>query len=72
MDDTERSIKGKLRHVLRSRGMRGEELDDAWMLTMPSYFGFEGINPLTMYFCYGDSGAPLAIIFEVSSMPDIP
>ncbi|KAH9984716.1 hypothetical protein BJV77DRAFT_1089086 [Russula vinacea] len=27
-------------------------MDDAWILTMPSYCGFEGINPLTVYFCY--------------------
>ncbi|ESK90323.1 hypothetical protein Moror_13752 [Moniliophthora roreri MCA 2997] len=48
------SIIGKLRGVLRDRGFleTDEELRDAWILTMPSYFGFEGINPLTVYFCY--------------------
>ena len=29
-----------------------EQTDDAWILTIPSYFGFEGIKPLTVYFCY--------------------
>ncbi|KAI0052412.1 hypothetical protein FA95DRAFT_1601787 [Auriscalpium vulgare] len=25
---------------------------DAWMLTMPAYAGYEGLNPLTVYFVY--------------------
>ncbi|KAJ2934769.1 hypothetical protein H1R20_g2323, partial [Candolleomyces eurysporus] len=27
-------------------------VEDAWMLTMPSFVGWEGINPLTVYFVY--------------------
>ncbi|KAJ2932004.1 hypothetical protein H1R20_g5093, partial [Candolleomyces eurysporus] len=47
------------------RGSRGPEdgkkekeaeerivVEDAWMLTMPSFVGWEGINPLTVYFVY--------------------
>lgn len=30
-------------------------VDDAWMLTMPSFVGWEGINPLTVYFVYSPS-----------------
>lgn len=45
----------------------GTLLDDAWMLTMPSYCGFEGINPLTVYFCYSRTrGDKLyAVVLEV-------
>lgn len=46
------SIAQKLRAVLLRYGHNPLELDDAWMLTMPSYLGFEGINPLTVYYCY--------------------
>lgn len=61
----EQSIRRKLGKVLRDFGVisaddgnNGEREDpkfDAWMMTMPSYFGFEGINPLTVYFCYQDA-----------------
>lgn len=38
-----------------------------YVLTMPSYLGFIGINPLTTYFCYaaGDEGRLEAVILEV-------
>ncbi|KAG5735115.1 hypothetical protein E4T56_gene20449 [Termitomyces sp. T112] len=51
-----KSIREKLVELLIERGYIGRNieplLDDAWMLTMPNYLGFEGINPLTVYFCY--------------------
>ncbi|KAL1938918.1 hypothetical protein VTO73DRAFT_11071 [Trametes versicolor] len=55
------SIKAKLAEVLVRQGKDGArvwawaETGDAWMLTMPSYAGYEGINPLTVYFCYARS-----------------
>lgn len=61
----EQSIRRKLGKVLSDFGVTdvdtGEEGGskepkfDAWMMTMPAYFGFEGINPLTVYFCYRDA-----------------
>jgi DUF1365 family protein len=50
----EPSIRRNLVNVLRDFGVEDAEgrMDDAWILTMPSYCGFEGINPLTVYFCY--------------------
>ena len=63
------SIKDKLRKLLVGRGISLEDgmLEDAWMLTMPSYLGYEGINPLTVYFCYQkDAHKPWAIVLEVS------
>ncbi|KAG6868773.1 hypothetical protein C0993_010700 [Termitomyces sp. T159_Od127] len=50
------TIREKLDQLLMERGYIGPNrhslLNDAWMLTMPNYLGFEGINPLTVYFCY--------------------
>ncbi|KAK7446978.1 hypothetical protein VKT23_014191 [Stygiomarasmius scandens] len=35
------------------------------MMTMPSYLGFEGINPLTVYFCYKPGGVLWLVVLEV-------
>ena len=59
-------IKQKLEGVLTLSGYPGGELRDAWMMTMPSFLGFEGINPLTVYFCYNLNGAFWLIVLEVS------
>ena len=48
----ENSIRQKLCRAMNEFGLDGNHLDDAWMMTMPSYMGWEGINPLTVYFCY--------------------
>ncbi|KAJ8073628.1 hypothetical protein PM082_011906 [Marasmius tenuissimus] len=61
-------IRGKLVALLEERGFlrKAEEFEDAWMLTMPSYLGFEGINPLTVYLCYKASCDELwLVILEV-------
>ncbi|KAJ4488153.1 hypothetical protein J3R30DRAFT_900291 [Lentinula aciculospora] len=42
-------------NILLQKGGYTDVLDgrnEIWMLSMPSYFGFEGINPLTVYFVY--------------------
>ena len=65
----EPSIRKKLVGVLEQFGIElaGERMDDAWILTMPSYFGFEGINPLTVYFCYRKDCPELwIVVLEVS------
>lgn len=65
----EPSIRKKLVEALGQFGIghAGEQLDDAWILTTPSYCGFEGINPLTVYFCYR-KGCPQLwiVVLEVS------
>ncbi|KAF7977901.1 hypothetical protein HWV62_2460 [Athelia sp. TMB] len=55
----------KLRRVLRERGHDAGRLGDVWMLTMPSYLGFEGINPLTVYYCYNPGGDFWLSVLEV-------
>ena len=65
----EPSIRKKLVEVLEQFGIElaGGRMDDAWILTMPSYFGFEGINPLTVYFCYRRDCPELwIVVLEVS------
>jgi DUF1365 family protein len=65
----EPSIRKKLVEALGKFGigLSGDQLDDAWILTMPSYCGFEGINPLTVYFCYRKDCPELwIVVLEVS------
>jgi DUF1365 family protein len=65
----EPSIRKKLGEALGQFGIElaGEQIDEAWILTMPSYCGFEGINPLTAYFCYRkDSPELWIVVLEVS------
>ena len=59
-----RSIMQKLMILLEERGIEGE-VEDVWMVTMPSYLGFEGINPLTVYFVYNSQGSCWLVILEV-------
>ncbi len=59
------TIKQKLKTLLHERGHDEGAFEDAWMLTMPSYVGFEGINPLTVYFCYDHNETPTYVVLEV-------
>ncbi|KIM29341.1 hypothetical protein M408DRAFT_8355 [Serendipita vermifera MAFF 305830] len=40
-------------------------MDDLWLLTSPSYFGFEGINPLSTWFCYDKTRSLILVLLEV-------
>ncbi|KAG5653938.1 hypothetical protein H0H81_009295 [Sphagnurus paluster] len=68
--DKAATIRGKLEALLAERGFVGQsrdddearELEDAWMMTMPSFLGFEGINPLTVYFCYRTGSTALWLV----------
>lgn len=62
-----RTIREKLVHLLDARGHHGNLLEDAWMLSMPRFLGYEGINPLTVYFCYAEGGQLWNVILEVRS-----
>ncbi|KAF8681233.1 hypothetical protein RHS04_03716 [Rhizoctonia solani] len=57
------SIREKLADLLRKSNMK---LGEVWMMTMPSFMGFEGINPLTVYFCYEEGKTNLwGVVLEV-------
>lgn len=60
-----KSIQRKLEELLESRGSNGKYIRDVWMMTMPSILGFEGINPLTVYFTYDEANTLLMTVLEV-------
>ena len=60
------SLKDKLIQVLEKRGYDGHLLEDAWMMTMPSFLGWAGINPLTVYFCYKSDNDLWITVLEVA------
>lgn len=60
------SLRAKLEEVLERFGQDSKKLRDAWMQTMPRYMGFEGINPLTVYYCYSHQNDDLwTVVLEV-------
>lgn len=62
----ELGIKEKLVGVLRDHASLEEEegFEDGWIMTMPAILGYEGINPLTVYFCYKE-GMFWAVVLEI-------
>ncbi|KZT23007.1 hypothetical protein NEOLEDRAFT_1070267 [Neolentinus lepideus HHB14362 ss-1] len=60
-----KTIWRKLTQILFERNYDASNLDDAWMMTMPSFLGYEGINPLTVYYCYNMAGELWLIVLEV-------
>ena len=65
----DRRIRDKLDELLRERRILKDgrnAIEDVWMMTMPSFMGFEGINPLTVYFVYAQgSGTLWLVVLEV-------
>jgi DUF1365 family protein len=61
------TIRSKLESILKDRGYSNLDryIQDAWIMTMPSFLGFEGMNPLTVYFCYGSDKSLRVVILEV-------
>ncbi|KAG1733713.1 hypothetical protein EDB19DRAFT_1929043 [Suillus lakei] len=59
------SIRAKLEYVLSERGFDASVLGEVWMMTMPSIFGFEGLNPLTVYYSYNTSNVLKFVVLEV-------
>lgn len=56
-DDTEKSQRPpswrqKLLTLLHAHGVDQKAVGRIWLVTMPSYLGIAGINPLSVYFCY--------------------
>ncbi|KIK68132.1 hypothetical protein GYMLUDRAFT_69140 [Collybiopsis luxurians FD-317 M1] len=58
------SFTEKLNALLGREGYGDIGQYEAWILTMPTYFGFAGINPLTVYFLYKSRDLAL-LVFEV-------
>lgn len=72
VEDT-RTIRGKLEALLEKRGFcgKGNRMEDAWIMTMPSLLGYEGINPLTVYFCYRLGSFWLAVLEVRASLESL-
>lgn len=48
-----RPVQVKLGELLTARGIASDKWAAlVYLVTMPAYLGFEGINPLSVYFCY--------------------
>lgn len=61
-------IKQKIEVILQRKGYNLEELEDVWTLSMPAYFGYDGMNPLTVYYAYKKNGSPWLVILEVHNV----
>lgn len=48
-------ILGRLRNILSKHGVSPAQLTSVFMVSMPSYVGFQGINPLVVHYCYSQS-----------------
>jgi hypothetical protein len=62
--EKKRSILQKLITLLHERDVK-VEVEDVWMMTMPSYLAWEGINPLTVYFIYNPQCQCCLVVLEV-------
>ena len=62
--EKKRSILQKLITLLHERDVK-VEVEDVWMMTMPSYLAWEGINPLTVYFIYNPQRQCCLVVLEV-------
>lgn len=62
------TIKQKVEILLKRRGYDVDELLDVWILTMPTYLGYEGMNPLTVFFAYKKDGSPWLVLLEVRNI----
>ena len=53
---TKAGIRHKVLALLERRGIdTTKHATMVYMVSMPAYLGFEGINPLTVHYCYGDA-----------------
>ncbi|KAF9054184.1 hypothetical protein BJ165DRAFT_690511 [Panaeolus papilionaceus] len=59
------TIRQKLAGAMQAKGIDNLLLADAWMMTMPSFLGFEGINPLSVYFVYDMEGRFTHVVLEI-------
>lgn len=66
-----RSITSKLKDLLTQYGHDRDALEDAWLMTVPSFLGVQVMNPLSVYFCYRRGDSMLWIVILEVSVPII-
>lgn len=59
------TLRSKLEDLLEKQGLRREEVRKAWLVTMPSFIGFEGINPLSVWYVYNEERELHCVVLEV-------
>ncbi|OZJ06744.1 hypothetical protein BZG36_00283 [Bifiguratus adelaidae] len=60
------SIKEKLMHHLRVRGVKHHLIDRVLLVTTPRLLGY-GFNPVSYYYCYSSSRELVCIVLEVNN-----
>jgi hypothetical protein len=59
----------ELKGLVKEHGVDSESIGRIWLVTMPSYVGWVGVNPLSVYFCYqksdGEEDGLLCVVLEV-------
>ncbi|EIW67056.1 hypothetical protein TREMEDRAFT_34086 [Tremella mesenterica DSM 1558] len=59
------TFREKLESLLSKHDVLKEMIGKVWLITMPSYLGFEGINPLSVWYVYTREGELGWVILEV-------
>lgn len=59
------SLRQKAERLLSEQGLGVHDMSHMWLVTMPSFLGFEGINPLSVWYIYSDKRILTCVILEV-------
>lgn len=58
-------LRAKVEMLLKQYEIASEEIGRVWLVTMPSFLGFEGINPLSVWYIYSQDKQLCCVILEV-------
>lgn len=58
-------LRVKVERLLADHGVTKDEIVKVWLVTMPSFLGFEGINPLSVWYIYNENRELRCVILEV-------
>ena len=50
---------------MTEQGLEKVDMAHIWLVTMPSFVGFEGINPLSVWYIYSEKREMTCVILEV-------
>jgi DUF1365 family protein len=59
------TLRAKAERLLGEQGVAPSDMARIWLVTMPSFAGFEGINPLSVWYIYSEKKELSCIILEV-------
>ena len=59
------SLRQKAELLLVEQGLGKMDMSQMWLVSMPSFIGFEGINPLSVWYIYSDKRDLTCVILEV-------